>query len=276
MRAQDGAAEIDEDEDAVRVVRFEEGLHDAHGVGADGVVRVVNAGGGVDSLRRGAHLRGQGGDAAGDVRVMRDEDEVNHGFSGWLGLQPLQPRQFCQCLREEVIAFKQRQVNMAPARVDAGAQCGQRVVNDGGAVAWRLFARGEVEGFAEVAGDRCRQLRALAFVQENRPRGGDFSGKRRRRKFAEAACNHLVGAGGVVVGSCVDDADFRRDGDNDADMRVFAAIKIADQRAFPPGAGTKNPVADGKVFRGNRRAQLQRQEDEKEQEALGFHAGMEM
>ena len=74
----------------------------------------------------------------------------------------------------------------------------------------------------------------------------------------------------------MDDADFRRDGDNDADMRVFAAIKIADQRAFPPGAGTKNPVADGKVFRGNRRAQLQRQEDEKEQEALGFHAGMEM
>ena len=70
MRAQDGAAEIDEDEDAVRVIGFEEGLHDAHGVGADGVVRVVNAGSGVDGVRRAAHLRGQGGDAAGDVGMV--------------------------------------------------------------------------------------------------------------------------------------------------------------------------------------------------------------
>ena len=71
----------------------------------------------------------------------------------------------------------------------------------------------------------------------------------------------------------MDDADFWGDGDNDADMRVFAIIEVADKCAFPPGTRTENPVADGEFFRGDGRAQLQRQEDEKEQEALGFHAG---
>ena len=82
MCAQNGAAEVNEDEDAVRVGGVLDGLHDAHRVGADGVVGVVNAGGGVDGGGRGAHLCGEGGDAARDVGVVRDEDEVNHrGFS---------------------------------------------------------------------------------------------------------------------------------------------------------------------------------------------------
>ena len=87
-----------------------------------------------------------------------------------------------------------------PAGGGGGTQCDERVVNDGGAVARRLVARGEVEGFAEMAGDRCRQLRALALVQESRARGGDFAGKTRRGKFGEAAVDDLVGVGGVVVG----------------------------------------------------------------------------
>ena len=98
MRAQNGAAEVNEDENAVRVGGVFDGLHDAHRVGADGIVRIINAGGGVDGVGRGAHLCGEGGDAAGDVGVVRDEDEVNHrGFSlVWAGMAKTAPESgFC-------------------------------------------------------------------------------------------------------------------------------------------------------------------------------------
>ena len=78
--------------------------------------------------------------------------------------------------------------------------------------------------------------------------------------------------GGVIVSRRVHDANFRRDGNDDADVRVCAIIQIANQRAFLPGTGAKHPVAHGEIFRGDSGEQWQRQEQKEWQETFGFHA----
>ena len=82
LRAQYGAAEVNEDQDAIGVIGGINSSHDAHGVGADGVIGIVDTGGSVDSGGIGAHLRREFGQRLRECGMMRDEDEVDHDVSG--------------------------------------------------------------------------------------------------------------------------------------------------------------------------------------------------
>ena len=55
-------------------------------------------------------------------------------------------------MRKEVVTAEERQVDVAPARMEIGTQGGEGIVDEGGAVVGVLFAGNEAEGFAETRG----------------------------------------------------------------------------------------------------------------------------
>lgn len=153
-------------------------------------------------------------------------------------------------MRKEVFTGKDGQAAVLPAQRQVGTQGVQGVVDDGGAVARRVVAGGEVEGLPFLLLQGAGEGLALRGAQELRTGDGDALGKARRAVFGVAAGDDLVGARGVVVGGGVEDAHVRLDGDDDADVRPFAVARVADDGAFPSCAGTEDEVADGqRAFR---------------------------
>ena len=78
----DGAAQVHEDQDAVRGPGVLHGSQHLRRVRAQCAAGLVQTAGGADAHVGPGHLGGQLGDTVGELRAVADEDEADHGYVG--------------------------------------------------------------------------------------------------------------------------------------------------------------------------------------------------